>query len=390
MSSPYIKWPLTTILLALSSFSFAEKWSENISTSGFIATGALHISPGDPEEKSTFDSIVEGGLNMSATLPKNVEINAQLLYREFGSLSDYSEMDVFNLDYLTLDWRFSINDGSEQGISIGRIKSNGGIYSNTRDIPFTRPSILLAQSVYTENFRSIYSHIDGIGFNSTLFTDHGNYSIEMGYGRNDLDDNYVSSFLLTDYANSISSDALYFIDLRYRNNNWMLVGSYHNVDAKFSGSISGDRFGFANINFDIAEDVDLENILLGVQYSNRDFEFTAEWVRQEATTPPITIFNQFSSGNLTYKLDGYYLQGRYFISPDIFVMARYEHLDPKVTFTPIMAEIINPNALVNSENIGMSFTWLINENWQIAADYHISKSMGLSTRFSLMEVSWRF
>lgn len=390
MSSPYIKWSLITTLLALSPLSLAEKWSENISTSGFIAAGALHISPGDSEAKSTFDSIVEGGLNVSVTLPKNFEVNSQVLYREFGSLSDYSEMEEFNLDYLTLDWRFSLNDSSEQDISVGRIKSNGGIYSNTRDIPFTRPSILLAQSVYSENFRSIYSHIDGIGFSSTLFTDSGNYTIEMGYGRNDLDDNYVSSFLLTSYSNSISSDSLYFIDLRYRNNNWMLVSTYHNVDAKFSGSISGDRFGFTNVSFNIKEDVDLENILFGVQYLNRDFEFTAEWIRQKATTPPIKIFNQFSSGNLTYKLDGYYLQGRYFISPEFFVMARYEHLDPKVTFTPIMADIINPNALVNSENIGMSFTWLINENWQIAADYHISKSMGQNTHFSLMEISWRF
>jgi hypothetical protein len=385
MSSLYIKLLIAAAFI-LSSNTYARDWTDNISTSGFLAAGMLNID----SEKNTTDVIIEGGLHLNATLPRNFELNGQVLYREFGDLSDYSNFDEFSLDYLTIDWRYNGTENSEQGISLGRFKSNGGIYSNTRDIPFTRPSILLAQSVYTEEFRSIYSHIDGVRLNSTFFTDAGDYAIEVGYGDNELDDHFVSSFLRGNYSNSINADGLYFVDLRYRNNHWLIVTTYHDVDANFSGMIPGDNFGFPGFSFDIEAEVDLENFLFGIQYFTKDYELTAELVKQEASTPQVQGFSQASSEDLTYKTKGYYFQAKYFITQAVSIMARYEDLSLDITYSPQLAAVVKQDALNDSNNYGVSITWSINETWQVSADYHINKSAGEDTNFSLFEISWRF
>jgi hypothetical protein len=389
MSSLFIRLPIATAFL-LSYSACATNWVDNISTSGFIAAGALSITSNEKNKAGKSSAIVEGGLHLSATLPENFEVNGQVLYREVGYLSNYPDFNEFSLDYLAVDWRYSGSESSEQVVTIGRFKSNGGIYSNTRDIPFTRPSILLAQPIYTEESGSIYSHIDGIRLSSTFFTKSGDYSLELGYGNNDLNDNFISSLLQGDNSDSISADGMYFIDLRYRNNNWLFVSTYHNVEIEFAGAISGDSFGVPNFNFDINMKVQLENVLLGVQYLTKDFEVTAELVKQKAVTPTIELLSTYSSKDLAYKAIGYYLQARYFITPAVSVMTRYENLDLDLSDMPEIVSSLTENALSDSENYGLSITWLINESWQIAADYHIRKKMGVESDFSLIEVSWRF
>ncbi|WP_085296884.1 hypothetical protein [Cognaticolwellia mytili] len=389
MSSLFIRLLIASAFL-LSFGANTTDWVDNISTSGFIAAGALNISSNEDDKATKSSSIVEGGLHLSAILPKNIEMNGQVLYRDVGDLSNYSNFKAFSLDYLTFDWRYSGSENSEQVVSIGRFKSNGGIYSNTRDIPFTRPSILLAQPIYTEESRSINSHIDGIRFNSTIFTSQGDYSVEVGFGDNELSDNFISSLLQGDNSDSISADGMYFLDLRYRNSNWLIVSTYHNVEIEFAGAIAGDSFGVPNFNFDINMKVQLENLLLGVQYLTKDFEITAELIKQKATTPMIDIFSSYSSKDLAYKAFGYYLQARYFITPTVSMMARYENLDLDLKDMPEIVNSLTGNALSDSENYGLSLIWLIDENWQIAADYHIRKNMHVDTKYSLIEVSWRF
>lgn len=389
MSSQYIKF-IAAISVLFSSYIHADTLTENISVSGFIAAGFVHIDSNEPDEKTRSSAITEGGLNVSATLPRNIEINGQVLYRDVGELSDYSNFKTVNLDYLTLDWHHSSYSNSEQLVSLGRFKSNGGIYSNTRDIPFTRPSIILSSVIYTEESRSISSHIDGIRLGTTHFTETGDYSIEVGYGENKLDDNFISEILQGDNSDKINGENIYFIDMRYQNNNWLLVSTYHNVDIAFAASLSGDSFGFPNFNFDVETKVALKNLLLGAQYLTQNYEITAEFIKQKAETPSIPMLMAFAPNNLTYKSTGYYLQGRYFLSSDISVMVRYEHLDVDFADMPDIPDVSNTSTFVGQESYGASLTWSISENWQATVDYHLNKSGDIDKKTSLFEISWRF
>jgi hypothetical protein len=45
---------------------------------------------------------------------------------------------------------------------VGRIKTAYGLYNTTRDVPFTRPSIVLPQSIYFERTRNLTVSADGV------------------------------------------------------------------------------------------------------------------------------------------------------------------------------------------------------------------------------------
>lgn len=378
----YLRLSKAVALIALISAGNATaiELTENIYTSGFLSVGAANYRSYDRDEEAwlrDWHQIVEGGVSISASLPLGLEFNGQALYRDFAELSDDSK---FKIDYASIDWRKNLLGVGEQTISVGRVKSGGGIYNQTRDVPFIRPSVLLPNSVYTDDLRSVHSHIDGVRFASNFYIGSGDLRIEMAAGEPDLDDDFVAKFYSFSKKSSWKdADANYF-DIRYQNANWLLTYTRTNFDGSLNSPIRQTDDGDTLV--DTMSKLDLASSSLGVQYQHSEFEVTAEYAKQRVRT-----YNTDLALNFERKLTGYYGQFRYFMSPELSLLVRKEKLKFDEDFE---LDAIVPIGLLDSEQYALGVSWRINNDWQLNIEGHKSKTDFWDENLALMQLSWRF
>jgi hypothetical protein len=88
------------------------------------------------------------------------------------------------------DWStgpaLSSEDG-RGGIRLGRVKTAYGLYNTTRDVPFTRPSIILPQSIYFERTRNLTVSADGAELYFERYGEAGMLSASFAYGQPQTD-----------------------------------------------------------------------------------------------------------------------------------------------------------------------------------------------------------
>jgi len=154
---------LTFILLFVLSFlptvGYSKSGSSDWQWHGFVAQGLIDVNHSNFVDNNSGLSpkLTELGINSSYNFLSNVRVAGQLVYLNGGRR--YAE--GVRLDYLLLDWGI-FNDANWQvNMYLGRFKNNHWLYSNTRDIPFARPSIILPQSIYYDGFRDIAMGGDG-------------------------------------------------------------------------------------------------------------------------------------------------------------------------------------------------------------------------------------
>jgi hypothetical protein len=108
----------------------------------------------------------EVGANASWRLTPDLQLSAQLLSHRAGGTDDG---DV-RLDYGLLDWTMTSSEEGRSGVRVGRIKTAYGLYNKTRDVPFTRPSIILPQSIYFDRTRNLTVSADGVELSTSSAT----------------------------------------------------------------------------------------------------------------------------------------------------------------------------------------------------------------------------
>jgi hypothetical protein len=121
---------------------------------GYAAQGFV-LSSGNNFFGSSTDGSVdyyEAGLNAAIQVRPNLLFAAQGAVRAAG----VTDTGRPRLDYALMDYRFlpGINAGvgvdASAGVRVGKVKNTVGFFNETRDVIFTRPSILLP-SVYGDN-----------------------------------------------------------------------------------------------------------------------------------------------------------------------------------------------------------------------------------------------
>lgn len=388
MSLLFTKSGLTLALLC-PCISFADSVLDTIDVNGFVGIGGSYSINSDDR----YQNLVESGAQLRAGLPGNLSLNSQLLYRDYNDGSDSG----LSLDYASLDWSFH-QGVTENTLSLGRFKANGGIYSNTRDVPFTRPGIFLARSLYSETYRSLYEHIDGISFHSELPTDWGDFSAQLGLGKSDLDENFNSNILAGIPENSeIEADDSVVLDLRYRTFSFLSSFTYRKVKAGFDASKESVEELERSVESSelqqttsesletISSNLDFDSYTLGFLYQRGSFEFTLEGRYQNVDTS----FNDQPD----IESYGYYLQGRYFLSPAWALMLRYDWRQDDV-YQRTSADQISSSeqseiSLVANkvQVVSLGTVWNFKEDWQLAIEGH--KELDKET-VGLIQLAWRF
>lgn len=150
-------------------------------THGFLTQGYFLTSKnrifGASDEGGSFD-YTEAGLNGSWTPTSDIRVAGQVLFRRAG---EGHENDV-ELDFGLLDYTALSTENYRFGLRLGRVKIPFGFYNETRDVLFTRPTILLPQSIYADAQRDLSLSADGGLIYGEYRTDWGTLSFDLGMG----------------------------------------------------------------------------------------------------------------------------------------------------------------------------------------------------------------
>jgi len=115
---------------------------------GYAAQG-FALSSGN----NVFGNSTDGSLSYyEAGLNAEVQVSPRLLLAAQGAIRDAGATDtgVARLDYALMDYRIVSGADANAGIRIGKVKNPLGFFNETRDVIFTRPSILLP-FIYSDN-----------------------------------------------------------------------------------------------------------------------------------------------------------------------------------------------------------------------------------------------
>ncbi len=289
---------------------------------GAFTQGAFHTSDnnfyGQSDDDISFD-FTELSLNASYKLLPNIRLAGQVLYRQAGATSD----DVV-IDYLFVDGNFYSSEETNAGLRLGRVKNPYGLYNDARDIAFTRPGILLAQSIYPDTLRDLFVSTDSLMFYANHFTDSGQWSLELGVGKPRV-------------------DKLANLDLDGVDDEEVLLGRllFEDSSERWRVAFSAMR-GELSFLFDVSADLGLPPMppiktpivfdlyLLSLQYNWHDWTFSGEYQLSMAgsDSPGVEIPSRFGPMfiDLDFEENGeaYYLQAEKRLSAQWTALARFD------------------------------------------------------------------
>lgn len=283
----------TCVMLLMPCALPAQQWSTNsVITQGVIHTNENNIY-GESEDSASFD-FTEASLNGSYRSPLNARLSAQIIYRHAGAT-----FDEVNLDYLNLDTQLSTSANHSAGIRVGRVKIPYGLFNESRDIAFTRPSIYLSQSIYFDvTLRETLVSGDGIFPYVNIFSDIGQWDIEIGYARPkdvNLDNVQV---LGTSGTHDIDRAATYRILYTSPSESIQLaISGLHPNEVIYKNNFPLSRFGLNPINFggfrivdvDLDARYDARFHLLSSMYAFKDYTLIIEYGRLKLDTKSLEV-----------------------------------------------------------------------------------------------------
>ena len=233
-------------------------------TQGIVLTSDNNFS-GKSDDGPSFD-FREVGINASWRPNPDVLVSGQLLSHRVGEL----DKGNVRLDYAIADWTALSGEWGRGGIRLGRVKHPFGLHNETRDVAFTRPSILLPQSIYFEQARNLEMSSDGAAFYLERYTGLGSFYATYGLGYGQVGDKSVeAAFIGRDFPGSFESNLLQLLNLlwegdggRYRLGFTSVWGSM-DYDADTGSPMASGKVGF-------------HPVILSAQYNWEQWSLTAE------------------------------------------------------------------------------------------------------------------
>lgn len=357
-----------TCLITLLAHSRCVIASDKLNVSGFVGIGTSHTTKNNflGEGKSSIP-IIEIGLSASYQINNNLNFTGQIGQRRFGeSFSDENP----RVDFASFNFFSNHLEMGEQSISLGRVKLPLGFYNASRDVPSTRPSILLPQSVYLDIFRNSILSVDGIQLNTTNDLLDGTLFIDATIGRPQIDDNFNQAMFGSGAKGDWQIDLSKSLHVSFNNDIFSLGATYTILKPDYT-SKAGDRIIVVKDVFELPVvngTVEIRTLVLSARVYFDQLEWSNEYLYRD-----IMVDNFVPGrGKVERPQEGYYTQVRYPLFDNIDVFARWERFyrnahdknqrDPRPLPAPLWAEI------TTSMSVGASYQ--INRNWQVAAEIH--------------------
>ena len=220
--------PLISVAALSADTLLANQFSaEGVVSVGYIATDE-NTFLGDNNGDDAF--LTENVLRLTYNTNKGFSVSGQVVYREAG---DYVDNDP-QIDFLQLEYRRNWVGDGEQAITLGRFKIKQGLYNQSRDIPFTRPSILLPQSVYLDNARNFNLSADGIELNGNHPFENSDLSWSIAVGDSVFDDKFNDTTLGSTATGDWDSENNLYANIQWDTQKVTLGASYNDIELDYT------------------------------------------------------------------------------------------------------------------------------------------------------------
>lgn len=314
MNRTYIK--ILVVALALAGHEMnanADSLPEGVQVHGFASQAVINTDHnnffGNTENKASLD-FTELGANISWRLNPSLQLSAQAVARRAGETDNGSP----RIDYATADYTIHASENTRFGLYLGKIKNPYGLYNETRDVAFTRPSILLPQSIYLDRIRNFVLSAPGMAVYGESVLPIGNLSYQFGVTRPDTADREIESvFLSYDRPGQIKGKTSYIGRVLVEQGNGRLKLALTGVSIRSHyQSGAADVLGNGYL--------DLDSWVLSGQYNGENWVLTSEYAQNRAGT---NIFGPaFQQRSTTGS--SYYVQGTYRFTTKWSALARYD------------------------------------------------------------------
>lgn len=286
---------------------------QGFASQAFIATSDNNVF-GKTDQGGGF-GFTEVGLNaLFRPLPR-LQLSAQMLSRRAGEGSNGGEprLDFGFVDYLLY------SQGTHQfGVRVGRLKNPFGFYNDTRDVAFTRPSILLPQSIYFDRTRNLGMSSDSVQlYGETSHPTIGNFSVQFGVMRSLVKDRETEFAIFGGPQKGELSPETSFIGR----------GLYETHDARFRFAISGI---WLNTHYNPGANDGLTRgsfsfspLFLSAQYNAEKWSLTAEYALRRLDFKNFGVLPLDEQADNTTG-ESFYVQGVYRFHPKWEALLRYD------------------------------------------------------------------
>lgn len=289
-------------------YDFAEG---KVQLHGFLTQGAVFTSDNNFLGRSESGSLDfrEIGVNLSVRPHPDLQVSGQLLSHKAGK-SDGGEVRV---DYALADWTALSGEALRGGVRVGRVKTPYGLYNLTRDVAFTRPSIVLPQSIYLERTRNLTMAADGVEFYLDHDRDSGHTELNLAIGKSDVGGRVMEATVLgRERAGDLEARVSHIVRALYEGAN----GRYR----------LGFTSAFSNVDYQpgpadplLAGHVDFDPMIFSAQYNAEHWSLTGEYALRKTRLTGFGPLLRFDATG-----ESYYLQGLYRPAPQWELMLRYD------------------------------------------------------------------
>ncbi len=272
-----LAWGLGMALMASIAPAHAEEGDvlDTLQLHGFLSQALVITDDNDffgpSSDHSGSLEFTEIGANVSLRPHEDVLIAAQLLSRRAGG--EGSDADP-TLDYGLIDYQLHSNQRRNIGIQLGRFKNPFGFYNQTRDVAFTRPSILLPQSIYFDRTRSLALSADGISLYAEERIPSGTLRFQVGTGKPKTNRDLSDQLFQGASDSNVEPDGLSSIaQLLYEHQGGKFVTALSVADVNLKTRLRDDRGQF-----------DFQPWILSAQYNEELWSLTGEFAIRNFTT----------------------------------------------------------------------------------------------------------
>lgn len=359
----YVSIAMLLMVICSSSKAFASK---NLNWHGFVAQGLIQAQDSNfVDDHGDYSlKLTEIGINGSYRLDPRFRLAGQVVYLNGGNR--YPE--GIRADYLFLDWRAIATLDWQVNVHVGRVKNYHWMYSATRDVPHTRPTILLPQSIYFDNFRDVALGADGVAVVANTSNSWGDWEYNWSYGKSPISREQTANLVGRRFTGDFDQKFVHQFNTIWQQRNLRFGIGVLDSDFEYKQG-ADDSF--------VDGEVTIRRLLIRASYETSKWQIAGELVRDHSIYTDI-LFPTFVDDT---RSEGGYVQGRYRYSPDLNFTARLslydknrEDRDGRGLEIDTMGEIPAYFGFHDTFTIGMS--WEPAQNWRTQVEFHRVKGTG--------------
>lgn len=356
------------LLLLFPQLSSARSWQEITQFHGFLSQGYTWTSSNNffGHSETGSPNFTELGANLRVAASPWLSLTAQGLYRHAGKVENQVQLDFALADLTVLTKKDYVLH-----LRGGRAKNPFGLYNETRDVSFTRPSILLPQGIYFDRSRSLFLSSDGGQVFLESYANWGNLSLTVNFGipRNQNNEIEASIFGFNAPGQLQANRLMYLGQLRYEYNagRLILAISYADAALEYNAGRHDPVLLLTESPFKTGV-LHSRPLVFSAQYNGERFSLTGEYMIQ------FNRADNFSAGfDRDLSSESWYIQSQYRVHDQLQAVARYDVFFLDRTDrdgNKLGLEPFRPRHAAFAKDWMVGLRWNITPNWMISAEYH--------------------